>query len=82
MTTLQIISTIFGLSLIIFLQFFAQDLIEKTKFFKNRKKKGEKYWEWATTPPYFTFRKIIYWIVVGTVLSITIYLGIKIETMS
>ena len=67
--------------IIFFLYQFGQDLFEKTKMYKRNKKKGEENWTWATTPPYFTFKKILYWIFLITIVSITLYLGLKVEMM-
>lgn len=77
----DIIFTVVVVGTVLFMKQFGQDLIEKTNWHKNKKKKGEKLYKWATTPPYFTFRKIIYWIFVSTLLIVTLYLGLKLEMM-
>lgn len=66
---------------IIFFKQFGQDIIEKTKWHEHNRKKGQKRWEWATTPPYFTIKKILYWILLSIVMGIYIYLGFQIESM-
>jgi hypothetical protein len=60
---------------------FGIDLLEKTKGWKRNQAKGDKRWKWATTPPYFTFQKIVYWIIVAIVLTVTLYLGFQLEMM-
>jgi hypothetical protein len=60
---------------------FGIDLLEKTKGWKRNQVKGDKRWKWATTPPYFTFQKIVYWIIVVIVLTVTLYLGFQLEMM-
>lgn len=65
---------------VLFFYQFGQDIMEKTKWFKRNQAKGEDRWKWATTPPYFTFKKILYWIFLATVLTVTLYLGFKLET--
>ena len=77
----DIILTVIIVGTVLFFYQFGQDIFEKTKMFKRNKAKGEKRWKWATTPPYFTFKKILYWIFVVIILTVTIYLGFKIETM-
>ena len=77
----EAITLIVVFGIIIFFKQFGGDIIEKTKWHENGRKKGQKRWEWATTPPYFTFQKIVYWITVVIVLSITLYLGFKLEMM-
>ena len=77
----EIIFTIAIVGGIILLKQFGQDIIEKMEWHKRKKKEGEKYWEWATTPPYFTLKKILYWILMGILLSVFIYLGFKMETI-
>ena len=67
--------------LIIFMKQFGGDIIESTNWHKNKRKEGQKRWEWVTTPPYFTLRKILYWIFIVIVLSVYIYLGFQIESM-
>ena len=69
------------LGIVIFMKQFGTDLLEKTKGWKRNKAKGDERWKWVTTPPYFTFQKIVYWIIVSIVLSITLYLGFKLEMM-
>ena len=76
----DIIFTVIIVGTVLFFYQFGQDIMEKTKWFKRNQAKGEDRWKWATTPPYFTFKKIIYWIIVAIVLTITLYLGFKIET--
>ena len=66
---------------VLFMKQFGIDLLEKTKMWKRNQAKGDERWIWATTPPYFTFQKIIYWITVVIILSITLYLGFKLEMM-
>ena len=66
---------------IIFFKQFGQDIIERTKWNENGRKKGQKRWEWATTPPYFTIRKILYWILLSIVMGIYIYLGFQLESI-
>jgi len=66
---------------IFFLYQFGQDLFEKTDMYKRNQAKGEERWKWATTPPYFTFKKILYWIFLITIVSVTLYLGLKVEMM-
>ena len=65
----------------LFMKQFGIDLLEKTKRWKRNQAKGDERWKWATTPPYFTFKKIIYWIIVVITISITLYLGLKLEMM-
>jgi hypothetical protein len=65
----------------LFMKQFGIDLLEKTKRWKRNQAKGDERWRWATTPPYFTFKKIIYWIIVVITISITLYLGLKLEMM-
>jgi hypothetical protein len=75
---------IFGftiLGILIFMKQFGIDLLEKTKGWKRNQAKGDKRWKWATTPPYFTFQKIVYWIIVAIVLTVTLYLGFQLEMM-
>ena len=67
---------------VLFLKQFGQDLFEKTKYYKEKRKKGDELWKWATTPPYFTFKKILYWVFITIILTITIYLGWTLETMT
>ena len=74
-----ILIVVFGL--IIFFKQFGGDIIEKTKWHENGRKKGQKRWEWATTPPYFTLRKILYWILLSIVMGIYIYLGFQLESV-
>jgi len=69
------------LGIVIFMKQFGIDLLEKTKGWKRNQARGDERWKWATTPPYFTFQKIVYWIIVAIVLSVTLYLGFKLETM-
>tara|TARA_B100001287_G_scaffold125820_1_gene106035 strand:+ start:730 stop:975 length:246 start_codon:yes stop_codon:yes gene_type:complete len=66
---------------VLFMKQFGIDLLEKTKMWKRNQAKGDERWRWATTPPYFTFQKIIYWITVVIIVSITLYLGLKLEMM-
>ena len=66
---------------VLFMKQFGIDLLEKTKMWKRNQAKGDERWKWATTPPYFTFQKIIYWITVVIIVSITLYLGLKLEMM-
>ena len=66
---------------VLFMKQFGIDLLEKTKMWKRNQAKGDERWKWATTPPYFTFQKIVYWIIVAIVLTVTLYLGFKLETM-
>ena len=77
----EAITLIVVFGLIIFFKQFGQDIIEGTKWHENRRKKGQKRWEWATTPPYFTPQKFLYWIFLGLVLSIYIYLGFQLESI-
>jgi len=75
---------IFGftiLGILIFMKLFGIDLLEKTKGWKRNQAKGDERWKWATTPPYFTFQKIVYWIIVAIVLTVTLYLGLQLEMM-
>ena len=74
-----ILIVVFGV--IIFFKQFGGDIIERTKWHENGRKKGQKRWEWATTPPYFTIKKILYWILLSIVMGIYIYLGFQIESM-
>jgi len=76
----HIIFTFIVVGTVLFFYQFGQDIFEKTKMFKRHRAKGDERWKWATTPPYFTFKKILYWIFIAIVLSITLYLGFKIET--
>lgn len=66
---------------ILFMKQFGIDLLEKTKMWKRNQAKGDERWKWATTPPYFTFQKIVYWITVAIILTVTLYLGFKLEMM-
>ena len=66
---------------VLFMKQFGIDLLEKTKMWKRNQAKGDKRWKWATTPPYFTFQKILYWITLAIILTITLYLGFKLEMM-
>lgn len=77
----EAITVIVIVGLIIFFKQFGQDIIESTKWHENNRKKGQKRWEWATTPPYFTLKKILYWLLLSIVLGIYIYLGFKIESV-
>lgn len=74
-----ILIVVFGL--IIFFKQFGQDIIENTKWHEHNRKKGQKRWEWATTRPYFTFKKVLYWLLLLVVLGIYIYLGFKLESV-
>ena len=77
----EAITVIVVFGLIIFLKQFGGDIIEKTKWHENNRKKGQKRWEWATTPPYFTVKKILYWLLLSIVLGIYIYLGFQLESI-
>ena len=77
----DVVLTVIIVGTVLFLYQFGQDIFEKTKTFKRHKDAGDERWKWATTPPYFTFKKILYWIFLAIVLTITLYLGFKIETM-
>lgn len=77
----EVITLIVVFGLIIFFKQFGQDIIEKTKWHENNRKKGQKRWEWATTPPYFTIKKILYWILLLIVMGIYIYLGFQLESI-
>ena len=77
----EAITVIVVFGLIIFLKQFGGDIIEKTKWHENGRKKGQKRWEWATTRPYFTPKKILYWIFLSIVMGIYIYLGFKLESI-
>ena len=77
----EVITLIVVFGLIIFFKQFGQDIIEKTKWHENGRKKGQKRWEWATTPPYFTIKKILYWILLSIVMGIYIYLGFQLESI-
>lgn len=77
----ETITLIVVFGLIIFFKQFGQDIIEKTKWHENGRKKGQKRWEWATTPPYFTIKKILYWILLSIVMGIYIYLGFQLESI-
>lgn len=66
---------------VLFMKQFGIDLLEKTKMWKRNQAKGDERWKWATTPPYFTFQKIVYWITVAIILTVTLYLGFKLEMM-
>lgn len=71
--------TIIGLlivaTIIIWFKFFAEDRIISSKYHTKKRKEGVKYWKWATTKPYFTFKKIIYWIFLATITAIYMYIG-------
>ena len=77
----EAITVIIIFGVIIFFKQFGQDIIEKTKWHEHGRKKGQKRWEWATTPPYFTIRKILYWILLSIVMGIYIYLGFQLESI-
>ena len=72
---LNIIAVILVIGLILWLKFFAEDWITSTKWHEDKRKKGEGYWKWATTKPYFTIKKITYWIFIAILLLIYMYLG-------
>lgn len=67
--------------LIIFFKQFGQDIIEGTKWHEDNRKKGQKRWQWATTPPYLTPKKILYWIFLSIVMGLYIYIGFQLESM-
>jgi len=69
------------LGIVIFMKQFGIDLLEKTKRWKRNQARGDERWKRATTPPYFTFQKIVYWIIVAIVLTVTLYLGFQLEMM-
>lgn len=77
----EAITVILFFGVVIFFKQFGGDLIEKTKWHENNRKKGQKRWEWATTPPYFTIKKILYWLLLSIVLGIYIYLGFQLESI-
>lgn len=77
----EAITVIIFFGVVIFFKQFGGDLIERTKLHENGRKKGQKRWEWATTPPYFTLKKIFYWILLSIVLGIYIYLGFQLESI-
>lgn len=77
----DVVLTVIIVGTVLFFYQFGQDIFEKTKTFKRHRDAGDKRWKWATTPPYFTFKKILYWIFLAIVLTVTLYLGFKIETM-
>ena len=58
----DIVFTFIIVGTVLFFYQFGQDIFEKSKMFKRHKAKGEDRWKWATTPPYFTFKKILYWV--------------------
>jgi len=77
----EAITVILFFGVVIFFKQFGGDIIEKTKWHENNRKKGQKRWEWATTPPYFTVKKILYWLLLSIVLGIYIYLGFQLESI-
>lgn len=74
------ISWIFGIAiilLIIWLKWFAEGWIEKQDWHKRGKIKGEGRWKWATSKPYITPKKILYWLFVLAITSLYIYIGLN-----
>ena len=72
---LNIIAVILVIGLIFWLKFFAEDWITSSKWHEYERKKGEGYWKWVTSKPYFTPKKILYWAFLTILLSVYMYLG-------
>lgn len=75
MSVIEIIFLVSIILLVIWLKWFAEGWIESQQWHKDKKKEGQAYWEWVTSKPYITPKKITYWLFIIAILSIYMYLG-------